>query len=73
MFSAWIVFIIPGLVLLSRSWPLFLTPLVAYLMFKLLIRRESDCLEKRFGDAYRRYRAELPELFPLSRGRRRAK
>ena len=30
IYSAWIVFIIPGLVLMSRSWPLFLTPVVAH-------------------------------------------
>ena len=70
MYSAWIVFIIPGLVLLTRSWPLFLTPLVAYIAFRLLIRRESEYLEKRFGDAYRKYRAEVNELFPFPRKRR---
>ena len=72
MYAAWIVFIIPGLVLLTRSWPLFLTPPVAYIMFKLLIRRENEYLEKRFGDAYRKYRAEVNELFPLPRKRRSA-
>ena len=34
IYSAWIVFLIPGLVLLTRSLPLLLTPLVAYLVFK---------------------------------------
>ncbi len=72
IYSAWIVFIIPGLVLFTRSWLLFLTPLAAYIMFKLLIRRENEYLEKRFGDAYRKYRAEVNELFPLPRRRRSA-
>jgi protein-S-isoprenylcysteine O-methyltransferase Ste14 len=67
MYSAWIVFIIPGLVLLTRSWPLFLTPLVAYILFKLLIHRENEYLEKRFGDAYRKYRDEVNELLPWPR------
>ena len=70
MYAAWIVFIIPGLVLLTRSWPLFLTPLVAYAVFKLLIRRENEYLEKRFGDEYREYRGEVNELFPWPRKRR---
>jgi protein-S-isoprenylcysteine O-methyltransferase Ste14 len=69
MYAAWIVFIIPGLVLLTRSWPLFLTPLVAYAVFKLLIRRENEYLEKRFGHAYREYRSEVNELFPWPRKR----
>jgi protein-S-isoprenylcysteine O-methyltransferase Ste14 len=67
IYSAWIVFIIPGLVLMSRSWPLFLTPVVAYLVFKVTIGRENDYLEKRFGEDYRKYKAEVNELVPLPR------
>ncbi len=67
IYSAWIVFIIPGLVLLSRSWPLFLTPLTAYIVFKVTIRRENDYLKKRFGQAYRQYKAQVNELVPLPR------
>jgi protein-S-isoprenylcysteine O-methyltransferase Ste14 len=67
IYSAWIVFIIPGLVLLSRSWPLFLTPVVAYLVFKARIGRENDFLERHFGDDYRTYKARVNELFPLPR------
>jgi protein-S-isoprenylcysteine O-methyltransferase Ste14 len=64
IYSAWIVFIIPGLVLMSRSWPLFLAPIVAYLVFKAQIGRESEYLERRFGEEYRKYRAEVNELVP---------
>jgi protein-S-isoprenylcysteine O-methyltransferase Ste14 len=67
IYSAWIVFILPGLVLLSPSWPLLLTPLVAALVFKLRIRRENEYLERQFGAAYRRYRAEVNELIPVPR------
>ena len=70
IYSAWIVFNIPGLVLLSRSWPLFLTPVVAYLVFKARIRRENDYLEKHFGDEYRRYKTQVNELVPRLRPRR---
>jgi protein-S-isoprenylcysteine O-methyltransferase Ste14 len=64
IYSAWIVFIIPGLVLLSRSWPLFLTPVVAYMIFKARIGRENEYLEKRFGEDYRTYKARVNELVP---------
>src|SRR5262245_565502 len=37
IYSAWIVLLLPGLALLSASWPLLPTPLVAYVAFKLLI------------------------------------
>jgi protein-S-isoprenylcysteine O-methyltransferase Ste14 len=67
IYSAWIVFIIPGLVLMSRSWPLFLTPVVAYLIFKVRIGRENEYLDKRFGDEYRKYRTKVNELVPLPR------
>jgi protein-S-isoprenylcysteine O-methyltransferase Ste14 len=72
IYSAWIVFIIPGLVLFTQSWPLLLTPVVAYLAFKIKIPRENRYLEERFGEAYRTYEADVNELFPFPRiGRRR--
>ena len=67
IYSAWIVFIIPGLVLMSRSWSLFFTPLVAYMIFKARMGRENEYLEKRFGDDYRQYKAEVNELVPFPR------
>lgn len=67
IYSAWIVFVIPGLVLLSQSWPLFLTPFVAYMTFKARIGRENEYLEKRFGEDYRTYKAQVNELVPFPR------
>lgn len=71
IYAAWIVFIIPGIVLWTRSWPLLLTPLMAYAVFKMRIRRENEYLEKRFGEAFRQYKANVNELFPLPRRRGR--
>jgi protein-S-isoprenylcysteine O-methyltransferase Ste14 len=67
IYSAWIVFIIPGLVLLSRSWPQLLTPVVAYILFKARIGRENAYLERHFGDKYRTYKAQVNELVPFPR------
>jgi protein-S-isoprenylcysteine O-methyltransferase Ste14 len=67
LYSAWIVLIMPGLVILSRCWLLFLTPLVAYCAFKKLIRREDEYLQQRFGRPYAEYRARVPEILPLPR------
>jgi protein-S-isoprenylcysteine O-methyltransferase Ste14 len=72
IYSAWIVFILPGIVLPTRSWPLFLTPLVAYAAFKLFIPREDQYLQERFGDVYLDYRSRVNELFPIPSFRRRA-
>lgn len=71
IYSAWIVFILPGIALLSRSWPVLLTPLVAYTVFKLSIRREDEYLQQRFGDAYLEYRARVNELIPVPKFWRR--
>ncbi len=67
IYSAWIVFIVPALALLSASWPLMLMPLVAYAVFKLRIHREDEYLRGRFGDAYLDYRAHVNELIPVPR------
>jgi protein-S-isoprenylcysteine O-methyltransferase Ste14 len=67
IYSAWIVFIVPALALLSRSWPVLLTPLVAYVVFKVLIHREDEYLQQRFGEAYLDYRARVNELIPIPR------
>jgi protein-S-isoprenylcysteine O-methyltransferase Ste14 len=71
IYCAWVVFLIPGLVLLFPSWPLFLTPLVTYIAFKVRIAREDAYLEERFGDTYRIYRSEVGELLPFTRPRKR--
>ncbi len=71
IYSAWILFLIPGMVFLDPSWPLLVTPLVTYLAFKSTIAREEAYLEERFGDAYRIYRSEVRELLPFPRRRNR--
>jgi protein-S-isoprenylcysteine O-methyltransferase Ste14 len=67
IYSAMIVLNLPGIALLSRSWPLFGMPLVAYVVFKLLIHREDEYLERRFGQAYLDYRARVNEVIPVPR------
>jgi protein-S-isoprenylcysteine O-methyltransferase Ste14 len=71
IYCAWVVFLIPGLVLLFPSWPLLLTPSVAYISFRARIWQEEAYLEERFGDAYRTYRSEVPELLPFPHPRKR--
>ena len=67
IYSAWVVVILPGLALLSRSWPLLLMPIVADTVFKLTIHREDEYLQQRFGQAYLDYRSRVNEPFPLPR------
>jgi protein-S-isoprenylcysteine O-methyltransferase Ste14 len=65
IYSAWIVFLLPGVVLLSASWPLLPTPLVACAVFKQWIGEEERYLERRFGQAYRDYRSRVNEVLPF--------
>ena len=67
IYSSAIVLNLPGIAFLTRSWPLFLMPLVAYAVFKLLIHREDEYLERRFGQAYLDYRARVNEVVPIPR------
>ena len=71
VYSAWIVFNIPAIALLCRSWPLLLAPLVAYAVFRLSISTEDEYLEKRFGQEYLDYRTRVNELVPVPRFRQR--
>jgi protein-S-isoprenylcysteine O-methyltransferase Ste14 len=65
VYSAWIVFVFPGIALLFRSWPMLLVPLVAYAIFKRLIHREDEYLQGRFGQAFLDYRAQVNEVCPF--------
>ncbi len=65
IYAAWIVFNIPGLVLLLRSWPMFFAPFLAYGLFKMLVRKEEKYLEERFGQAYLDYRSRVNEIIPV--------
>jgi protein-S-isoprenylcysteine O-methyltransferase Ste14 len=67
IYSAWIVLIFPGIALLCRSWPMLLASLVAYIVFKVLIKREERYLEEQFGKAYLDYRGRVNEMIPISR------
>jgi protein-S-isoprenylcysteine O-methyltransferase Ste14 len=67
VYAGWIALAFPGLALLSRSWPMFLAPLVAWAIFKRLIHLEDEYLERRFGAAYFAYRGRVNEVIPIPR------
>jgi protein-S-isoprenylcysteine O-methyltransferase Ste14 len=67
IYAAWITLIFPGLALLIRSWPMLITPWIAYAIFRRLIHREDEYLEQRFGQAYRDYRRHVNEVIAIPR------
>ena len=66
IYAAWILLIIPGFVLLFRSWLLLAVPMGAYAAFKAFIHEEDEYLDNRFGQAYSQYRSRVNELFPFA-------
>lgn len=67
LYSAWIIFIVPGIVIISRYLLCWLIPVFMYVIFKARIKKENDYLEQQFGDEYRAYREKVGELFPRVR------
>ena len=64
-YSAWLFYVLPGLSLLSRSWPGLGTPLVFYAAFRAFIGREERTLLNCFGAGYATYRKRTPLISPL--------
>jgi protein-S-isoprenylcysteine O-methyltransferase Ste14 len=64
LYSAIILFLIPGIGLAANSWLIITTSLVGFLMFRISVREEENMLERIFGDEYRRYREKTPLFFP---------
>ena len=71
VYAAWILFIAPGIVVFFRSWLMLLTPIVAYISFKVFIREEYQYLRKHFGQTYLEYEAGVNELLPIPKFRRK--
>lgn len=65
LYSAIILFIIPGISLMMNSWLVLTTSLVAYICCKVFIKSEYTEMEHFFGDEYRKYRDTTPEFFPF--------
>ena len=67
MYAGWIALAFPGFALVMRSWPMLVTPLIAYAIFKRMIYREDKYLEQRFGQPYLEYRQCMNEVVPVPR------
>ncbi len=64
LYGAWIVCIIPGMVLLLNSLIGLSIPIFMYVVFKILIDREDKYLEEKFGEAFIEYKKRVGEIFP---------
>ncbi len=64
IYGSFIVFIIPGIVLLLNSLIGLSIPIFMYVLFKILIVKEDKYLEERFGEEFFEYKNRVGEIFP---------
>lgn len=67
LYSSFICFIVPGIVVLSKSLLLMTIPVFMYFVFKILINKEEVYLEKVFGQEYRDYKIKTNSIFPIKK------
>jgi protein-S-isoprenylcysteine O-methyltransferase Ste14 len=65
IYGSWVVFNVPGMVLLANSWIGLLVPVPMYIALRLLVRDEEAWLEQTFGETYRAYRDRVPAVMPM--------
>jgi len=65
LYGSWVVFIVPGIVFLTKSWMALTTPIFMYLILRKLVRKEEVYLETVFGAEYIAYKKEVPGIFPM--------
>lgn len=64
IYSAWIFFIVPGIIVNLQYPFLFIIPIFMHRVSRYFISLEEKELEERFGDEYARYMDSVPGLFP---------
>jgi protein-S-isoprenylcysteine O-methyltransferase Ste14 len=65
LYSSWIIFIVPGIGLLSGSWIILTIPIIMYFIFRILIKQEELYLQNKFGEEYINYKNKVSLLFPM--------
>ena len=65
MYSAWIVFLFPGIALTSGAWLILGASPTAWIFFRKWVLVEEQALLDRFGQPYAQYRKKVPALFPF--------
>lgn len=64
IYGSWIVFIVPGVVLMFNSLLGLTVPFFMYVLFKAFIKEEEEYLEDKFGEEYFEYQRKVGSIFP---------
>lgn len=67
IYGSWIVFIVPGVVLIINSVIGLTIPIFMYALFKILIVEEDTYLEEKFGEEFFKYKKRVGGIFPKFR------
>ena len=65
VYSAWIIFFVPGIMLLVNTWIGLTAPLVMYFLLRILVKKEELYLENVFGNEYLAYKKRIPTVLPI--------
>lgn len=66
IYAAWILFLVPGVVMFSRKPLLLLVPLIMYVVLRFVLPREEEWLEQMFGEEYLEYKKATCRILPVS-------
>ena len=64
LYASWVVFIVPGIVLLCNNWIGFTMPIFMYIILRILVKKEENYLENKFGKDYTNYKNKIPCILP---------
>jgi protein-S-isoprenylcysteine O-methyltransferase Ste14 len=67
MYSGMVFFISPGIALCFRFWLLLTPSLLAYVLFRILIKEEDTYLEQKFGQAFLDHKSRVNAIIPFIR------
>lgn len=65
LYSSFIFFLVPGIVLFLNSWLLLTLPFVMYVIFRILIKKEENYLKDEFGEEFIIYKKNVDLVFPM--------
>ncbi len=65
LYAAWVVFIVPGIVLLVSSWIGLTVPIFMYFILRILVQEEEAYMESVFGSEYLEYKKNVPCILPV--------
>ncbi len=65
LYASFIFLLIPAGGFILNSWLIFIPAIVMLIIFKILIPKEYKILEERYGEEWREYHKNTPEILPI--------